>query len=120
MSQSKTPTCGWRGASRRTYTFYIFPLPCSFKPDQDGNYIYSRRDAEGLWVPIYIGEGDLARRSNPGSHHRGDCIQRQGATHFHCHVNADKDGREAEETDLRKYYTNAYVPKGCNRQRPLP
>ena len=111
MSQ---PTCDWKGASGNSYTFYIFSLPCTLDPDQDGNYIYVRRNAENRWVPIYIGEGDLADRSNLNQHHKGECIRSRGATHFHCHKNASQSARSDEEADLLANYTAAYLPYGCN------
>ncbi len=117
MSQTKRKTCIWKGASNRQYEFYIFPLPYAFNANQNGNYIYCRRNEQGLWVPIYIGQGDLADRANRDLHERGACIRSRGATHFHCHLNDSEVRRRAEERDLLKRYTNALEPHGCNRSR---
>jgi hypothetical protein len=112
---SDIPTCNWVGASGTSYTYYIYALPASFGPDQPGNYIYAKLNSEGKWVPVYIGEGDLADRSGSG-HHKAECIKRKGATHFHCHKNASEENRKKEEADLLLRYTNAYEPDGCNEK----
>ena len=115
MNQRDTPTCVWKGMSGTQYTFYVFPLPYAFNPNQDGNYIFARRNEQGLWVPVYIGQGDLARRTNPDTHERGTCILQRGATHVHCHVNRLQADRVAEESDLLHRYTNSHTPYGCNQ-----
>ncbi|NIM49072.1 MAG: hypothetical protein GTO22_07405 [Gemmatimonadales bacterium] len=104
------------GASGEKYTYFIWELPAPLSPGQDGNYIYARQGPQGQWVPIYIGEGELADRAS-GSHHKADCIRRKGATHFHCHLNSPVEARRAEEWDLLRNYGNAYEPDGCN-ERP--
>ena len=110
------PSCVWQGRSGTRYTYKIWKLPVSLRTGQDGNYIYAKRNREGQWVPVYIGEGDLGERSGPG-HHKADCIRRKGATHFHCHLNSDAAARRVEEADLLSRFTNAYAPSGCN-ERP--
>jgi len=109
------PTCQWSGASGAQYTYYIWELPASFNKDQDGNYIYAKKNAEGKWVPIYIGQGDLKDRTE--DHHQAACISRKGATHIHVHLNASEEDRLAEERDLLAHYTNAYQPAGCNEKQ---
>ncbi len=117
MKATKThQTCSWKGASGTGYKFFIYTLPATFDPNQDGNYIYAKKNTAGQWVPIYIGEGDLSERSGAG-HHKVLCIRQEGATHFHCHLNPDERKRLAEEVDLLACYTNAYAPHGCN-ERP--
>ena len=106
----------WQGASGKSYTYFVYPLDPSFN-DGDGNYIYTKKNTEGNWVPIYIGEGNLAERSQLSQHHQGACIRSKGATHFHCHLNADQQARLAEEDDLLKRFTDAYKPKGCNEKK---
>ncbi len=109
------PTCKWSGASGTKYTYYILELPASFNENQDGNYIYSKKNSEGKWVPIYIGQGDLKdRREN---HHQAACISRKGATHIQVHLNAKEQDRLDEEDDLLANYTNAYKPTGCNEKK---
>lgn len=107
-----SPTCKWIGGSDTRYTYYIHELPVSFQ-EAYGNYIYSKRNSEDRWVPIYIGEGELSDRVSSG-HHRAECIQEKGATHVHVHTTSSKDKGEAEEQDLLGNYTNAYEPYGCN------
>lgn len=109
-------TCDWVGTSGRSYTYYIYSLPATLDPNQDGNYIYTKPNIQQQWVPIYIGEGDLADRASD-NHHQATCIKRKGATHFHCHINAREQERSNEETDLLNNYAIAYQPNGCN-ERP--
>jgi len=109
------PTCIWNGASGTAYTYYIWQLPTKFDPNQDGNYIFSKKNTEGRWVPIYIGEGDLTTRVGE-SHHQATCIKNKGATHLHVHLNSSERTRVAEEVDLLARYTNAYKPGGCNEK----
>ncbi len=114
-TSTKRATCAWTGRSGTEYEYHIFELPCAIDPGQDGNYIYAKKNSEGRWVPIYIGEGDLAERSGP-AHHKGVCIRRKRATHFHCHLEARPADRRAEEADLLGRYANAYAPHGCNER----
>ena len=88
-------------------------LPASFNEDQYGNYIYTRRNNEDRWVPIYIGEGDLGDRVSD-NHHKAKCIKSKGATHVHVHLTANKKAGQAEEADLLARFTNALMPHGCN------
>ena len=109
------PTCNWIGGSGTSYTYWIHALPVSLSPNQAGNYIYAKLNTERKWVPVYIGEGDLAERAGPG-HHKAVCIKRKGATHFHCHAAGREQDRNREEADLLAGYTNAYEPYGCNEK----
>jgi hypothetical protein len=106
-------TCDWIGGSRKNYTYYIWPRHPVLDENQMGNYIYAKTNEKGLWVPIYIGQGDLALRATK-DHHRIECIDKKGATHVHLHLNAQEKDRLAEERDLLANYTNAYAPNGCN------
>jgi len=109
------PTCNWTGATGTEYAYYIYQLPASFNANQDGNYIFSKKNADGRWVPIYIGEGDLSERVSD-SHHQAACIKNKGATHAHVHLNGTEKARKAEEADLLARYSNAYKPNGCNEK----
>lgn len=109
-------TCKFIGASGTNYTYHIYPIGTTFK-EADGNYIYAKKNTEGEWVLIYIGEGDLADRSKLEQDRRGECISAKGATHFLCHLNASHDERRDEETDLLANYPDAYEPTGCNVKR---
>ncbi len=112
---AELPKCTWKGQSGRGYNYFIYELSVNFDPNQDGNYIFSKKNDRGLWVPIYIGEGDLADRVSD-DHHQADGIKRKGATHVHAHLNAREEDRLAEEEDLLANYTNAYRPYGCNEK----
>lgn len=106
-------TCTWVGKSSVKYTYYVYARHPSVNAGQDGNYIYAKKNQQGLWVPVYIGEGDLSKRATP-DHHRINCIDSNGATHVHLHLNSRKEDRLAEEKDLLANYTNALTPSGCN------
>jgi hypothetical protein len=99
--------------TRFIFSHYVYPRHPAINDGQDGNYIYAKKNAEGRWVPVYIGEGALAMRATP-DHHRIKCIDSKGATHVHLRLNSNKDVRRAEETDLLANYTNALAPNGCN------
>lgn len=107
-------TCVWTGASGAAYTYYYHPLPVSFTPNQDGNYIYAKI-VDGHWQPVYIGEGDLCTRCGD-QHHQALCITKKGATYFHEHLNSQVTSRRAEESDLLANYPQAYTPSGCNQK----
>src|SRR5215468_8376703 len=107
------PSCAWIGASGKSYTYYVYTRHPEINAGQFGNYIYSKLNTEGKWVPVYIGEGDLSVRCTK-SHHQIACINAKGATHVHMHLNATEADRWAEESDLLARYTNAYQPNGCN------
>lgn len=119
MTQASTqvPACTWMGASGRRYEYSVFSLPVSLQPDQTGNYVYAKRGPRGDWLPVYIGEGDLADRSST-AHHKAECIRNKGATHFHCHLNPNPQTRREEEADLLARYRNAFEPDGCNEVVP--
>lgn len=108
------PICNWIGGSGLKYKYFVWELPVDFSENQDGNYIYSKKNSDNKWVPIYIGEGDLRERS--GGHHKANCISARGATHIHVHLNSKREDRRAEERDLLANYTNSYSPTGCNDQ----
>ncbi len=106
--------CIWTGASGKQYTYFSHAMPVRFKPDVDGNYIFTKL-VNYTWVPIYIGEGNLAQRCT-GQHHQAQCVAAKGATYIHEHVNMIATDRKAEESDLLANYPQAYVPTGCNEK----
>lgn len=110
---AQIPTCNWIGASRKTYTYFVHDRHPNVAEGNIGNYIYAKLNSSGLWVPVYIGEGDLSVRTT-GSHHRVECIDAKKATHIHMHINSIEKVRLAEEADLLANYPNAYDPNGCN------
>jgi hypothetical protein len=108
----------WTGGSGRTYTFVVVPWPAPIDFGVvDGNYICARQTKNGEWIPIYIGEGDLAA---PGAHSHPsyDLLIERDVTHFHCHINNDPAARRREAQDLLAGQTLAFVPGGCNE--PVP
>ncbi len=115
MSQTTRQQCAWTGASGRSYTYFVYSLPCSFNKNQPGNYIYCRINARGNWVPVYIGQGDLGDRIGP-NHHQAACIRSKGATHVHVHLNRREQDRRAEESDLLAAHPESYQPTGCNEK----
>jgi len=89
----------WPGASRNQYKYWIAEMGSSFK-EEAGNYIFAKRNAQGQWVPVYIGQAENLheRLSN---HNKEDCALKNGATHIHTHTNAAGEAaRLAEEKDL--------------------
>src|SRR5688572_26578447 len=104
-------TCDWIGASGTKYTYYVYPRHPQVDAGKMGNYIYAKKNAEGRWMPIYMGEGDLSVRCTK-SHHQQECINSKGATHVHMRLNATETARDAEETDLLARYLNSYGPSG--------
>lgn len=92
-------TIQWEGQSGRSYKHWIYTIGTSFQ-DKGGNYIYAKETKPKHWVPVYIGEGNLADRSDLDDHHKAGCIRRNGATHIHAHLNSDEQDRLAEERDL--------------------
>lgn len=108
-----TEYCKWIGQSGLRYTYIVLELPAKLQTGQEGNYIFAKQNAEGKWVPVFIGHGDLAvacTAFNP----QWEGILSHGATHFHCHLNAQPQARRDEEDDLLSRYKNAFVPYGCN------
>lgn len=96
-------TCRWIGNSGAGYTYFIYEIGHPMA-DTPGNYIYAKV-VSGKWHPVYIGQGNLRNRSDTDTHHKGRCIKRNSATHFHAHRNADERDRKAEEQDLLAHYS---------------
>lgn len=110
MSEHKRIT--WTGKSGKEYTYIIYGLGEKFKADQLGNYIYCKLNAEQMWAPVYIGQGDLKEGSE--NQLRAECIGKNGATHLHVHLNKDDAKRVAEERDLLEQLKSSFAPNGCN------
>ena len=92
--------CVWTGASGASYTYYVRPRGAALAPNQMGNYIYAKKDSEGSWTPVHIGQGDLAHSS------QRELLDSRGATHVHMHLTFTDDARIAEERDLLARYPN--------------
>jgi hypothetical protein len=101
----------WKGASGKSYLYYIKDIDFNFKEDQNGNYIFCKK-IKGVWKAIYIGEGDLEDRTkfriNDG------CVKTKGSTHIHAHIENSESDRKKEETDILNNHPESYVPIGCN------
>lgn len=108
-------SCNWKGASGDSYKYFIYPLPQNFDADQNGNYIFTRPNAEMRWLPIYIGQGDFGDQIGD-QHHKAACLASKGATYVHVHLNATQQARREEEADLLANYAQAYAPVGCNEK----
>ena len=106
-------TWNWIGASGRSYTYKLFELPVSFSPRGYGNYVLARQGAADRWIPVFVGEGELATRISP-NHYKAHCIEQKGATHAHVHLNSDEHDRRAEVRDLLACNAEAYELLGCN------
>jgi hypothetical protein len=103
----------WNGASGTGYRYAVYPRhPQGIPAKTLGNYIYTKV-VNNVWVPIYVGQGDLSERVTK-NHHRITCIDSKGATHVHMHLNPKEADRLAEERDLLAGHSDAYTPKGCN------
>lgn len=111
MTSTQTEKVTWNGASGTQYTYYVKKLPYSCNPNQDGNYIFTKV-VNNMWIPIYIGQGDLNSRINDDVHN--PCARGKGATHVHVQINGRKEDREKEESDLLAVHPQAYSPTGCN------
>ena len=107
------PELYWSGASGKKYGYWSKKLPFSCDPDQDGNYIFCKV-VNNVWVPAYIGQGDINDRVNDETHYK--CATGKGATHVHVHTNSVEKDRLAEEQDLLAGHPQAYAPTGCNNK----
>jgi len=99
----------WRGASGTAYPYHILEIG-SIPNTAYGNYIFARRDGDGRWEAIYVGQGDLSVRTDPGLHHMRDLILRRGATHVHFRENPSLPDRMIERADLLDSHPEAYKP----------
>jgi hypothetical protein len=94
----------WAGASGKKYDFYLFPLGHDLQAVA-GNYIFSKL-VSNVWRPIYIGETENLKDrlvTNLTSHHKYDCIVKEGATHvFAVAIAGGHQARLDLEMDLRK------------------
>ncbi len=58
-------TCAWIGKSGTKYAYYIYPRHPSVNEGQDGNYIYARKNREGLWVFPCISDRAIFQKERP-------------------------------------------------------
>jgi hypothetical protein len=99
--------CIWVGASGKNYEYEIYSMNTTWN-DVPGNYIFAKETSPHRWVAVYIGETESFKDRLP-NHNELSCIQRNGGTHIHVHVNSNKQARLDEETDLL-----ANSPTPCN------
>jgi len=88
-----------------TYEFNVYTKAANWN-DTGGIYIFTGKNAQGLWVPLYIGKAD-SFQSRMSSHERWDEAARAGATHVHARGVAQEATRAAVEAEL----IQAYQPK---------
>jgi hypothetical protein len=112
-SKETRETFEWIGVEGERYTYYVHDLPTDFDSGKLGNYIFARKGANGNWIPIYIGQGDLSVQTGH-FHPQLDCIKELGATHVHVHPNDSEWVRMSEEHDLLESYSKVFEPYGCN------
>jgi hypothetical protein len=88
----------WKGQSSRRYEYSVHELNTDWA-DKPGNYIYAKI-VNGAWRAVYIGQTNSFKNRLP-NHNELPCINRNGATHVHAHVNMGGEAvRKAEEADL--------------------
>jgi hypothetical protein len=105
------PKITWNGHSGTPYEFEIYPKGTTFN-NVDGNYIFAQQTQTG-WNAIYIGEGNLADRTQDKEHLA--CASRKGFTHYHVHANSNENHRKYEEADLIAEHTECLLKNGgCN------
>jgi hypothetical protein len=100
----------WTGASGYGYIYHVFEIDADI-PARPGNFIYARLNQENTWIPVYMGQGDLATRPVPPD--LMPCIRAKGATHVHLRLNRRPEDRVAELDDLLLRYLNVFAPEGC-------
>lgn len=101
----------WIGASGFEYIFHAYERGEAI-PSRPGIYIYGKQDAQGVWSPVYMGQGDLSVCcGDPDLLAR---IVARGATHIHMRLCSSASERETELADLLERYLNAFEPVGCN------
>jgi hypothetical protein len=106
----------WTGESGFNYLFYIYDLEPD-APSRLGIYIYAKKNAEGLWKPVYIGYGEIPLCAGNDAALMARILEK-GATNVHLRLNTNPvDGRH-EAADLLKRYVNALEPHGCNVPDP--
>ena len=105
----------WVGASEFAYVFHIYARGEQI-PSRPGVFIYAKQDGQGVWYPVYMGQGDLSVCCDePALLAR---IDEKNATHIHMRLCSAPEDRAEELADLLKRYQNSFVPYGCNVPEP--
>lgn len=90
-------TCTW---SSHEFTIYN---PTTSWNDVGGVYIFTGKNTQGQWVPLYIGKAD-SFQSRLSSHERWDEAARAGATHIHAMTVSQVATRETIEAELIRMF----------------
>ena len=99
------PTVVIKGASGRTYTFWVHELGTTFNANQPPVYVVMREDPQ-QYVVVYIGQtGDLAERFE--DHHKRSCMAKHGANRIAVQVQRDEAERLAIENDSTRWSLTA-------------
>ena len=102
----------WTGASGRKYEYhawYVRSRPGD--PEEEGNYIFAKIE-NGYWIPLYIGQGLLQRRYDAAL--QEGCVVSKGASHYHVHLENNRERRIQEEIDIIDAFPQCKRPTGCN------
>jgi hypothetical protein len=102
----------WHGGTGRAHDFFVFPLPCTLRPNLPGVYIFAKRDGQA-WQAVFIGHDKDLRAAVEGGQ-RDACILRMGSSHVFVR---DKEASEADRAalvrDLLAGNPEAVTPRGC-------
>ena len=101
-------TEAWRGASGTLYPYSIVKIGQQLDTAY-GNYIFTKLNAAGEWVAVYIGHGELSLRTDLDRHEMRDFLRRRGATHVHIHENSSLTDRMIERSDLLESHPEAGI-----------
>ncbi len=101
----------WIGKSEFAYLFHVYPRGEPI-PSRPGLFVYAKRDAQGVWFPVYMGQGDLSVCCDDPN--LLACIDGKGATHVHMRLCSAAEDRAEELADLLEHYQNSFAPWGCN------
>lgn len=75
----QTATIVWEGKSGAPYTYDLVPIGSTL-PTAAGNYVVCRRNDNGRYSAVYVGEtSDLSERLD--DHHKANCFKQHRATH---------------------------------------
>ena len=86
-----------------TYRFYLFRIAARLGSGS-GCYAFIKKPTKTGHPIVYIGEtGDLSERFD--SHHKAQCIERNGATMIGIHRTSSKAHAQRVEADLLRFYS---------------
>lgn len=86
-----------------THEFVVYDPVLTNWNNVPGIYIFTGKNAQGQWVPLYIGKAD-SFQSRFSSHERWDEAARAGATHIHARVVELGASRDSIEQELIRMY----------------